>query len=496
MSGRKRLLLLLGVMALATTCVGVTTLIVLYNAAFAEEKARLVETAQSQARLLESMARFSAQYSRNDFPAGPFEVTLMQLREAHARFKEFGKTGEFTLARREKDQIVFLLSHRHHDLDDPRPVPFDRNCAEPMRRALLGQSGTVVGLDYRDETVLAAYEPVAELDLGIVAKIDLSEIRAPFIRAGILAGSIGTIRIVLGTLLFFRIGFPLLPSIEESEKKYGTLFHSSTEGVALLGDVYEDCNEQMCHILGCSRDDIIGQSLGRFSPAKQPNDKESRRTIQEMLQNARAGIQQDFTWRILRKDKSLIDIEAYLKSIEIHGRQMYLYTIRDITERVRIEEALRLSEEKYRLLVENMNDGLGVIGTDGRITFANASLCKILGRSEDELVGSRVSDLVDRANLSIMEEHLKSRRDGIDTPYELSFSRPGGRQVPTIVSPATLYSSDGCFLGSFAVITDITSPNGPRSRIKNASDGIVVTDSSGKYVDQPGSLPDNRAPRI
>lgn len=495
MSGRKRFLLLLGVMTLATTCVGLTTLVVLYDAAFQEQKARLVETAQSRARFLESVARFDAQYSQNDVPGGSFEATLMQLREAHTHFKGFGRTGEFTVAKREKDQIVFLLSHRHHDLDNLHPVPFDGKCAEPMRRALMGQSGTVVGWDYRDETVLAAYEPVAVLDLGIVAKIDLSEIREPFIRAGILAGIMGAVLVLLGAFLFFRIGFPLLRSIEESEKKYRTLFRSSTEGVALLGDVFEDCNEQMCHILGFSRDEIIGQPIGKFFPEKQPNGTDSRRSIQEIIRSSRAGLRQDFTWRILRKDKSLVDIEASIKSIEIKRELRYLITFRDITERLKTEEALRISEEKYRLLVESMNDGLGVLGTDGRVKYGNASLCRILGRSEDELVGCTVKDLVDRTNLGVIDAQLKTRKDGINTPYEVTFTRPDGCQVPTVVSPAPMYSSDGCFLGSFAVITDISerieseraikeSEEKYRAIFDHAVESIVLTDvETGRFLD-------------
>lgn len=60
-----------------------------------------------------------------------------------------GETGEFTLARLEGENIVFILSHRHFDLDTSRPVPLDSELAEPMRRALSGESGSVVGLDYR-----------------------------------------------------------------------------------------------------------------------------------------------------------------------------------------------------------------------------------------------------------------------------------------------------------------------------------------------------------
>jgi signal transduction histidine kinase len=88
-----------------------------------------------------------------------------------------------------------------------------------MRRALLGRSGTVVGLDYRGEVVMAAHEPVTELDLGIVAKIDISEIRAPFIEAGLIAGFFAVVVVVAGATLFVRISHPMIKLIEKRNEE-------------------------------------------------------------------------------------------------------------------------------------------------------------------------------------------------------------------------------------------------------------------------------------
>jgi signal transduction histidine kinase len=198
------------------------TIYILYSAAFDENRERLVETAKSQARLIEAVARFDAAHEIADpgsYPEGTAKATLSQIIDAHRHYKGFGKTGEFTLARREGDNIVFLLRHRHHALEHPRPVPFDSVLAEPMRRALSGQPGNVVGLDYRGKTVLAAYEPVAELNLGIVAKIDLVEIREPFVRAGIVAICSALLVVLVGAVLFIAISSPMIRRLEESEAR-------------------------------------------------------------------------------------------------------------------------------------------------------------------------------------------------------------------------------------------------------------------------------------
>ena len=215
MSPRKRLVVLVLIMACIVVVIQVLTFGILYHTAMREERARLRETAKSQARLMEAVARFNAR-SSTAYPAGARAATLAQIREAHAQYAGFGATGEFTLATREGDQIVFLLSHRHADLDVPRPVPWQSAVAEPMRRALAGHSGTVIGLDYRGARVLAAYEPVPALNVGIVAKIDLAEIRAPFLKAALLSASLALALIAAGAGLFLRITEPLLRHLRET----------------------------------------------------------------------------------------------------------------------------------------------------------------------------------------------------------------------------------------------------------------------------------------
>ena len=213
MGEKKRVFSLIFIMAASALIVAGVSISTLYRTAFKEEQARLVETAQSQARLIEAVARFDQKYSKK-YPGGAEAATLNQIIDAHENYAGFGETGEFTLSKKEDNNIVFLLSHRHSDLDRPKPISFQSDLAEPMRMALLGRSGTVIGLDYRGEVVLAAHEPVAELGLGIVAKIDLSEIRAPFLKAGAIAGLFTVLIVLAGASLFIKITNPMLKQLE------------------------------------------------------------------------------------------------------------------------------------------------------------------------------------------------------------------------------------------------------------------------------------------
>jgi signal transduction histidine kinase len=201
----------MAVVSLSTAAIAVY---ILYEATLAVHRDRLNEMVQSGARLIEAIARFDAEYSAEDVPGGATQATLRQVAEAHEGFKGFGETGEIVLARREGDRIVWLLGRRHGEAGTPKPIPFDSGLAEPMRRALSGESGTMVGLDYRGVEVLAACERIRGLNWGLVAKIDMSEIHRPLVRAGSMVSGIALVAIAIGVGFIFRITSPLIQRIE------------------------------------------------------------------------------------------------------------------------------------------------------------------------------------------------------------------------------------------------------------------------------------------
>ena len=215
MHPRKRLFLLISIMAVITIIVEIVVISILYRVAFDQQRARLEETVKSQARLIEAVARFDRDQS-GKFPPDARAAALSQIIDAHRHYRGFGETGEFTLGRRRGDFIEYLLSHRHYDLENVKPVSLGSRLGEPMQAALSGRSGTMVGLDYRGARVLAAFEPVSELDLGIVAKIDLAEVRRPFFRAILISSAAGLLAVIAGTWLFFSLTNPLIVTLERT----------------------------------------------------------------------------------------------------------------------------------------------------------------------------------------------------------------------------------------------------------------------------------------
>jgi PAS domain S-box-containing protein len=119
-------------------------------------------------------------------------------------------------------------------------------------------------------------------------------------------------------------------------------------------------------------------------------------------------------------------------------------------------EALRESEERYRLLVETMNEGLSVLDSNDRLTYANPKYIEMLGYSANEIIGHYAADFLDEANRTVFEEQLSRRREGEHEVYEIEWTKKDGSKIATLMSPQPIFDNFGNYQGSFAVITDFT----------------------------------------
>ncbi|MCG2722107.1 MAG: PAS domain S-box protein [Thermodesulfovibrionales bacterium] len=120
------------------------------------------------------------------------------------------------------------------------------------------------------------------------------------------------------------------------------------------------------------------------------------------------------------------------------------------------ETALRKSKDSYQMLIDTMNEGLGVLNEKGFITFVNNKTCELVGHSQEEMIGRHVFEFLDEENRAKMQKQLNRRTKGDSGSYEVVWTKKNGQKIHTVVSPQPIFDAQGLFKGSFAVLTDIT----------------------------------------
>jgi len=416
MAKYKRVALLIFVMTAVVLAATATAISLLYRTAYERERLQLVGNVQSQARMMEAMARFDESH-RQLPPASAGSAPLAQIRDAYSRQPAVGNTAELTVARRAGDQIVFLMRHRHEETGRPEPVPWDSPIAEPMRRALTGESGTMVGLDYHGERVLAAYEPVSGVDLGVVAKIDLAEIRGPFLRAATIVVGIALVLVIAGTLIFIRVTNPMIQALRDREQKLELLLSSTSEGIFGM-DVEGRCtfaNRSAVEQLGYSdAGELMGRDMHELihhtRPDGTPHPREECSILLALQRDEPVLVEEETLWRA---DGSSFPAEYRAQPMRRDGQLVgTVATFVDITER---------KTRELELLHAQKLEVLGQL-TGGIAHDFNNLLTVILGNlrflSEDD----RLSD--DEEFQELVEDALSAAQDGADlTQRLLAFSR-------------------------------------------------------------------------
>ncbi|HYU98526.1 MAG TPA: PAS domain S-box protein [Pyrinomonadaceae bacterium] len=187
----------------------------------------------------------------------------------------------------------------------------------------------------------------------------------------------------------------------------------------------------------------------------------------------------------------LLSIQSYAPGAYDHRDLLNLQALAtycgEALNRVRIEESLRKSEERYRELFENAKDAYYVHDLSGRYISVNHAAEKLAGRPRAEIIGRRFSDFVPPEHLEVVNNNLcRKLIDEGETKYEIEIVASDGRRVPVEVSSHLIYEN-GVAVSVQGTARDITerkraeealrqSEREYRGLFENAHDAILIID--------------------
>ncbi|MFC1885631.1 PAS domain S-box protein [Thermodesulfobacteriota bacterium] len=183
--------------------------------------------------------------------------------------------------------------------------------------------------------------------------------------------------------------------LKKSEEKYRTILESIEDGyyeIDLKGN-FTFFNDPLLKIHGYPRDELMNMNYQTWT-----SEKDRKKVFKIYNRVYRTGKPvKGFAWELIRKDGTTIEIEASaaLMRNETGEPIGFRGVTRDITDRKQMEKALRESEERYRTILESMEEGYFEVDLTGNYTFVNDAMCKIRGYPKEELIGMNNKQFMD-----------------------------------------------------------------------------------------------------
>jgi PAS domain S-box-containing protein len=272
-------------------------------------------------------------------------------------------------------------------------------------------------------------------------------------------------------------------ALRESEEKYRTLVETSPDAIVyadLKGNI-QMVNKQALELYGCETEEgLIGKNIMEFISA------EDRSRATENLQKGLKGKKiNNVQYKLFRIDGTLFQGE--INTALIHDSEKnpkgFIGIVRDITERIKFELALRDSEEKYRLFVNNINDGVYTLDNKGYFTFVNKIIEDRSGVTIEKFRKLHFNDIV------TPEYHKKTQRNfervmkGEEVPpYELEYAKADGSRLFVEINTKPIYEEEKV-IGLQGISRDITERKAVEKALRDSENQLsLVLNSMGDAI--------------
>lgn len=223
-----------------------------------------------------------------------------------------------------------------------------------------------------------------------------------------------------------------LKQLENSEHRYKTIFNASDDAILIIdsidGSILE-VNQKMMEMYGYSYAEALQLDFQSISEGPPPY---SEAEAVEYLQKATSDSSQIFEWKAQRKNGDLFWVEVTLKRVVLDGADQVLATVRDITQRKKVDEVLRQSEEKFRTLTELSHVGTFLNDSQGKAIYVNPRCADIVGVPANEALNF---DWVEYLHPDDRERVVNAWEKAVENnePFkqEYRYVHPDGRTVWT-----------------------------------------------------------------
>ena len=282
-------------------------------------------------------------------------------------------------------------------------------------------------------------------------------------------------------------------ALRESEERFRKVVETMKVGLGSIDEsgVLTYVNEYLAKMLGYSIDEMIGRSTLDFY-----YDEESRQVQKEIFKKRKAGMRDptpyEVTWR-RRDGQKVYSILSPTPLFDAHGHYAGSFAIHtDITKRKQMEEALRESEEKYRELINGMNDTAWVIDFNGKFIDVNNAAVEVLGYSREELLSMGPHDIDNTLDAEEIRALIKEMPADKIQVFETTHTAKDGKVIPVeIKSSLVTYQGKRAIL---SIARDITerrraeealreSESRFRLLVEHSKDSFVLHDLDGKIID-------------
>ncbi|MFX1380302.1 MAG: PAS domain S-box protein [Promethearchaeota archaeon] len=228
--------------------------------------------------------------------------------------------------------------------------------------------------------------------------------------------------------------------LKESEDQFRTITEQSFMGIVILQDgVFKYLNEQTAKINGYTIEEIQNWKPNEFIKIIHPEDREFVMEQARKKQTGDPDVISHYQYRVIKKNGEVIWLENFSKTINYGGKPADFIMTIDISDKIKAEQMLRESEEKYRLISENTDDLIVVYNEDGIIEYLNSDThSRVLGYNTDQFLEKSFRDkLVHKDDRAIAD---KSGSEGLEKgnfQYQFRLKHQNGNYIWFEVSGKT-----------------------------------------------------------